>query len=600
MAFAVRFGATTPSSRHSMERGGILGRMSAEVRNHEDAYTICTVPTPARSRLGSTMSGDEERLLAGRYLLVEQLGRGGMGTVWRAQDQVLGREVAVKELRVSGLPREELAVLHARMQQEARAAARVKHPGVVTVFDVLEEDGRPWIVMELIDGQSLADVIAMEGTLLPRDAAKLGAQLLSALDRAHQLGVLHRDVKPSNVLLERGGRVVLTDFGIAVMGGSSGLTRTGDVVGSPDYLAPERATGHRPGPESDLWSLGVTLYAAVEGQSPFRRTTTMSTLQAVVAEELPEPRHAGPLAPVIEALLHKDPNERATAEQARRMLDDVAAGLPVSPPARGAAEHPPTQVALPTDNADKERFAREPTQTTPATPVPSYGLGNRAEPGPAAYDENRAATPPTTRVPSADHNDHPGGAGDGRRRHRKSLLIAAALAVALVGGGAAAVVMTSDSRDTTQPAPAVSQSTVTSRSTVTSQSTVTRTATQSPRSKAGETPAPAQSSPASTSAPPTTTTAPAQQVVENYFAAINARDYARAWNLGGKNLGGSYDSYVKGFSTTVSDTVTVEAVSGETVAMHLDALQTDGTHQSFAGTYTVRHGTIVAANIHKQ
>ncbi|WP_323139700.1 serine/threonine-protein kinase [Streptomyces sp. NBC_01719] len=211
------------------------------------------------------MSSDEERLLAGRYLLVEQLGRGGMGTVWRAQDQVLSREVAVKELRVSGLPREELTVLHARMQQEARAAARVKHPGVVTVFDVLEEDGRPWIVMELIDGQSLADVIAMEGTLLPRDAAKLGAQLRSALDRAHQLGVLHRDVKPANVLLERGGRVVLTDFGIAVMGGSSGLTRTGDVVGSPDYLAPERATGHRPGPESDLWSLGVTLYAAVEG-----------------------------------------------------------------------------------------------------------------------------------------------------------------------------------------------------------------------------------------------------------------------------------------------------------------------------------------------
>ncbi|WP_323138111.1 MULTISPECIES: hypothetical protein [unclassified Streptomyces] len=321
----------------------------------------------------------------------------------------------------------------------------------------------------------------------------------------------------------------------------------------------------------------------------------MSTLQAVVAEELPEPRHAGPLAPVIEALLHKDPNERATAEQARRMLDDVAAGLPVSPPAPGTAEHPPTQVALPTDNADKERFAREPTQTTPATPVPSYGLGNRAEPGPAAYDENRAATPPTTRVPSADHNDHPVGAGDGRRRQRKSLLIAAAaLAVALVGGGAAAVVMTSDSQDTAQPAPAISQSTVTSRS------TVTRTATQSPRSKAGETPAPAQSSPASTSVQPTTTTAPAQQVVENYFAAINARDYARAWNLGGKNLGGSYDSYVKGFSTTVSDTVTVEAVSGETVAMHLDALQTDGTHQSFAGTYTVRHGIIVAANVHKQ
>ncbi|WP_328392388.1 protein kinase [Streptomyces sp. NBC_00390] len=527
------------------------------------------------------MSGDEERLLAGRYLLVEQLGRGGMGTVWRAQDQVLSREVAVKELTVSGLPHEELAVLHTRMEQEARAAARVKHPGVVTVFDVLEEDGRPWIVMELIDGQSLADVIATEGTLLPRDAARLGGQLLSALDRAHQLGVLHRDVKPANVLLERGGRVVLTDFGIAVMGGSSGLTRTGDVVGSPDYLAPERAMGRRPGPESDLWSLGVTLYAAVEGQSPFRRTTTMSTLQAVVAEELPEPRHAGPLAPVIEALLRKDPNERPSAEHAQRMLSDVAAGVPVSAPASGAAEHPPTQVVPATERTDKERSAREPTRTTPPTPVPSHGSDDRAEPGPAAYDER------------------PGGGGDGRRRRHKSLLIVgAALAVALVGGGSAAVVMTNDSQESPQRAP------VTAQSVVTSHSTVTRTATQhspSETTRTTETPAPVQTSPEPTSNPPTTpATAPAQQVVEDYFAAINAKDYARAWDLGGKNLGGTYDSFVEGLAETVSDTVTIESVSGDTVTMRLDALQTDGTHQFFAGTYTVRNGVIVAADVQRQ
>ncbi|WUJ83729.1 protein kinase [Streptomyces sp. NBC_00377] len=548
------------------------------------------------------MSGDEERLLAGRYLLLEQLGRGGMGTVWRARDQVLNREVAVKELTVSGLPREELAVLHARMEQEARAAARVKHPGIVTVFDVLEEDGRPWIVMELVDGQSLADVLATEGTLLPRDAARLGTQLLSALDRAHQLGVLHRDVKPANVLLERGGRVVLTDFGIAVMGGSSGLTRTGDVIGSPDYLAPERAKGYRPGPESDLWSLGVTLYAAVEGQSPFRRTTTMSTLQAVVAEELPEPRRAGPLAPVIEALLRKEPNERATAEQAQRMLAEVAAGEPVSTPLPGAAEHPPTQVAPPTDSADKRFLSREPTRTTPPTPVPSQGRSKRAGPDPGAYDENQADTPPTIRVPPGDDHAPPGDGGDGRPRRRKSLLIAAAaLAVALVGGGAAAVVMTIDSRDTPQTAPGISQSAVASRSTVTSHATVTRTAAPSPHHKAGDTPTPAQSSPASTSAPATTAVAtPPQRVVEGYFAAINAGDYARAWDLGGKNLGGSYDSFVEGFADTVSDTVTIESVSGDTVAMQLDALQTDGTHQLFAGTYTVRDGTIVAADVRKQ
>ncbi|MFF4741605.1 protein kinase [Streptomyces sp. NPDC001268] len=398
------------------------------------------------------MSGGEERLLAGRYLLVEQLGHGGMGTVWRAQDQVLGREVAVKELTVRGLPHEELAVLHTRMEREARAAARVKHPGVVTVFDVLEEDGRPWIVMELIDGQSLADVIATEGTLLPRDAARLGEHLLSALDRAHQLGVLHRDVKPANVLLERGGRVVLTDFGIAVMGGSTGLTRTGDVIGSPDYLAPERAMGHRPGPESDLWSLGVTLYAAVEGQSPFHRTTTMSTLQAVVAEELPEPRHAGPLAPVIEALLRKDPNQRPSAELAQRMLSDVASG---------SAQHPPTQVAPAPEGTDKERLAWEPTQTTPPAPALSHGSDDRAEPVHGAHDDLRT-TPPTARAPSVDHDDRPGDAGDGRWRRRKSLLLAGtalAAALAVIAGLAWALASKDDSDPSTFP-PATRPSTL--------------------------------------------------------------------------------------------------------------------------------------------
>ncbi|MEV8208741.1 serine/threonine-protein kinase [Streptomyces sp. NPDC079189] len=372
------------------------------------------------------------RLLAGRYLLVEQIGRGGMGMVWRAQDQVLDREVAVKELTVTGLPHEELAVLHARMQQEARAAARIKHPGVVTVFDVLEQDDRPWIVMELIDGRSLADVIADEGTLLPRDAARLGAQVLSALDRAHQLGVLHRDVKPANVLLERGGRVVLTDFGIALLGGSTGLTRTGDVVGSPDYLAPERVTGHRPGAESDLWSLGVTLYAAVEGQSPFRRTSTVSTLQAVVAEELPEPCHAGSLAPVIKALLRKDPSERPTAVQAQRMLEDVAGGLPANP-AEPSVVHPPTQLVPPAElDSEEAEFTRHPTQSTPPTPLPSRGDDARPEPSQAGTDDgHQVDTPPTVPVPSSR------GASGRQRGRRVGLLIALAVVLAALAGGLA-------------------------------------------------------------------------------------------------------------------------------------------------------------------
>ncbi|MEZ0095733.1 protein kinase [Streptacidiphilus sp. EB129] len=359
--------ATAPR-RVAQDRGTVVSEQDGSARDGDPGAES----TPVE---GAAAGG---QLLAGRYRLVERIGRGGMGTVWRAEDRMLDREVAVKELAVSGLPPDELATVHARMKQEARAAGRIKHTGVVTIYDVLEQDGRPWIVMELVDGRSLAEIITTEGTLLPRDAARVGAQVLAALEQARHLGVLHRDVKPANVLLERAGRVVLTDFGIATIEGSTALTHTGDIVGSPDYLAPERATGHRPGPESDLWSLGATLYAAVEGQAPFHRTSTLSTLQAVIAEPLPEPRHAGKLAPVIEALLRKDPDERPGADEAMRMLQEVATG---AQPTAGA-QHDPTQVVpsqepeRPETGArdDRDRFARYPTQSTPATPYPDpYG-----------------------------------------------------------------------------------------------------------------------------------------------------------------------------------------------------------------------------------
>ncbi|MEU2631627.1 serine/threonine-protein kinase, partial [Kitasatospora sp. NPDC007106] len=285
---------------------------------------------------------DTGRVLAGRYVLGDRLGRGGMGTVWRARDEMLDREVAVKELTVNHLPEEELEILQSRMKREARAAARIKHPGVITIHDVLEDDGRPWIVMELVDGRSLADVISQDGTLAPREAAEVGLQVLAALHRGHQLGVLHRDVKPANVLLEKGtGRVVLLDFGIATFEGSTELTRPGDLVGSPDYLAPERAQGERPGPASDLWGLGATLYAAVEGESPFRRTSPLTTLAAVVGDPLPEPRRAGALGPVLAALMAKDAAERPTADEAARMLREVTAGHTLGMKARPGSRRPP-------------------------------------------------------------------------------------------------------------------------------------------------------------------------------------------------------------------------------------------------------------------
>ncbi|MFR9675679.1 serine/threonine-protein kinase [Streptomyces sp. TR02-1] len=274
------------------------------------------------------------RLLCGRYRVTQRLGRGGMGVVCRAHDEVLGRDVAVKELRTfpDAAPGD-LADFRLRMQREARAAARIRHAGVVAVHDITEHEGRPVIVMELVDGPSMDDVLRRRGTLGPTEAAAVGAKVLDALAAAHRAGVLHRDVKPGNILLAHDGRAVLTDFGIAAVedpgdGAATHLTRSGELVGSLDYLAPERARGEEPGPASDVWSLGATLYAAVEGSSPFRRTSTWSTLNAIVTEQPADPRNAGALEPALRTLLEKDPARRPDAAAAADLLRRVAEADP--------------------------------------------------------------------------------------------------------------------------------------------------------------------------------------------------------------------------------------------------------------------------------
>ncbi|MFE7212561.1 protein kinase [Streptomyces sp. NPDC057611] len=345
-------------------------------------------------------------LLSGRYRLADAIGSGGMGRVWRAHDEVLHRAVAIKELTAALYVAEsDQEVLLARTRAEARAAARINHSAVVTVHDVLEHDGRPWIVMELVEGRSLADALKERDRLDPAEAARIGIWVLRALRAAHAAGVLHRDVKPGNVLLGQDGRVLLTDFGIAQIEGDTTITRTGEVVGSVDYLAPERVRGHDPGPASDLWALGATLYTAVEGLSPFRRTSPLSTMQAVVDEEPREPRHAGPLAPVITALLRKDPAERPQAEQAEQMLAEAAEGRRPS----SAQAYVPTQAAgLPPETAAHPAQGSWPPAATPY-PVP----------------------PPTAAGPALQHHPAPV-----PRRRLRTLILVVALA-ALVGGGTA-------------------------------------------------------------------------------------------------------------------------------------------------------------------
>ncbi|WP_242454139.1 serine/threonine-protein kinase [Bailinhaonella thermotolerans] len=264
-------------------------------------------------------------LLAGRYRLAEPVGRGGMGTVWRARDELLDREVAVKEVRLPLVLDEDLRTeLCTRTEREARAAARVGHPSVITVFDVVREDDRPWIVMELLEARSLEEVTREEGPLPPQRVAEIGRQVLGALRAAHTKGILHRDVKPSNVLIAGEDRVVLTDFGLAMLEGDQSITQVGMVLGSAGYIAPERALGAKASPAADLWSLGATLYTAVEGRGLHGRRTAAAALAALASGEPIPMQNAGPLKPVLQGLLRIAPDERLDSSRAIFMLTKIA------------------------------------------------------------------------------------------------------------------------------------------------------------------------------------------------------------------------------------------------------------------------------------
>ncbi|MGY5534559.1 protein kinase domain-containing protein [Streptomyces sp. C-3] len=376
-------------------------------------------------------------MIGGRFTLLAPLGSGGMGTVWRARDEVLHREVALKEVRppdpaMTGP--EAAATLRERVLREARALARLSHPHVVTIHQIVDAGAgtHPWIVMELVPGESLADRL-QRGPLLPQEAATLGRQLLAALRSAHAAGIHHRDVKPANILLRTDPGVpgppsaVLTDFGIAALQGSTALTATGDLIGSPEYIAPERVRGRDDHPASDLWSLGLVLYVAVEGHSPLRRATTLATLAAVLDEPVPPPVRSGPLAAVLGALLVRDPEARPDATTLDRLLTEAASGSAPS-------------WAEPTVSGPRPVPAAPVTPPPPGPPTPPPGAPAAGTPAPAPY---RPPLPtPTTAV--------------ARPRRRTGALVAGAAALVAVAVTATVLVLNpwqSDNHAAPSPSP---------------------------------------------------------------------------------------------------------------------------------------------------
>ena len=282
----------------------------------------------------------QQRVIAGRYALLREIGRGGMGVVWLAEDRTIGRHVAIKELHLpAGVPPEERQVLEQRVLREARAAGRLNDPGVVTVYDVLQEGGATFIVMELIQAPTLADIVAQRGPLPQDMVGRIAEQLLDALDAAHHAGIVHRDVKPSNIMVLANGRVKLTDFGIAQSTDDPRLTTSGTLVGSPTYLAPEVIRGEQAQAASDLWALAASLFFAVEGRSAFERQTTAATMHAILNEVPYLTRCQGPLASVIMGLLNVTPRARLTSQQVRGLL--AQGTQPITEPRGATAMYTP-------------------------------------------------------------------------------------------------------------------------------------------------------------------------------------------------------------------------------------------------------------------
>ncbi|OAA29063.1 serine/threonine protein kinase [Frankia sp. EI5c] len=417
---------------------------------------------------------DQGRLLAGRYRLGRVLGSGGAGIVREGEDTLLRRPVAIKQVRLpppavdgDGSGTRERDITRERVLREARVAARLRHPGLVAVYDVIEADDSPWIVMELVEGRSLAEIIRESGRLAPAVVARLGVSLAYALEAAHRGGVVHRDVKPGNILVTEDGQPRLTDFGIAVSEGDPALTSTGMVVGSPAYIPPERARGARVAAPGDVWGLGATLFSAVEGEPPYAGEGALATLAAIVEDRRRPCEHAGPLRPVLDELLDPDPGRRPSLARTRALLRQIAGSDPhptnlLDAPGPGDEDPEPIREPVPTHTPGSGSGSGSgPGTGTGAGPEAGVRAGTRpATAGTAAASATPTATPTGTASaaasaaagagpggpsgpgrmsgpPSAGSRSSGAGASPGaaaRRRNPRLVVLAVIVVIALIGG----------------------------------------------------------------------------------------------------------------------------------------------------------------------
>jgi eukaryotic-like serine/threonine-protein kinase len=507
----------------------------------------------------------QSQLIAGRYQVLRAIGRGGMGTVWLCRDEVLGRQVAVKQ--IGALPGESASETK-RALREARAAAALNHPNAVAIYDVVTHEARPWLVMEYVEGETLADLISRDGHLSPRRVADIGAQLAGALARAHERRIVHRDIKPANVLIDKAGRPKISDFGIARGHGDDQLTAVGFVTGTPGYLSPELARGGDPHPASDVWALGATLYAAVEGQSPYEPRSNPIALLRAIASERPRPMtHAGALGPAIGAMMDEDPARRwdmATCAKRLRGIADIDA-TSVMPPVDAA----PIAVVPPVDPAATQLFAAqvvEPTQRLAAA-VPPLESTQRFEAAaaPVASTQRLEQTKsPDTAPPGPPPADR------GTGRSRKPLAYAALLVAAL--GVAYLLTQLGDQGGTTAIRGTTS---ATAPATSARQASPTTPATPANNTATGASQVPARPGNSGRG------NKNLEKFVDSYYSEVT-KDTDRTWDqltprmqdaAGGRN---GYDSFWKTIDKVNVNQIQADP-SGQSAAVNLTFTSNDGT-----------------------